>query len=328
MPPADTKYFQIFIGTIAALTGGAFLLRHRFDDPELAARFILWWGAAIGCTLGLRFLAGKAWSLWCQPVMWRAAPDAAVEKLPAPGVPWPVGAALFALAAGLALTLGQLPFSRSAQLIAGFRTRHLSLPQAPGAPEDTRPADIYLVPLRSFPQGTASWLAAELRRSTGLLVATLPALACQDVTLDTARSQFEIEKLDAVLFAMAKTNAIPLPQPLPRPHTPLLLGLLAEDAFSLTNSRWNYVLCQGSTKVTAIACSARLHHALPVDDSLAAQTYGIRLKKLCLRLIGRHVFDRSDDAERHSVTGGTLQRPDDLDVLEDFLRPPLLIKKN
>ena len=215
-----------------------------------------------------------------------------------------------------AFTLGSLPFSKRAQLVAGLRQRTITFPETHLAAEDNQLADVLLLPVGRFPLGAAAALAADLRKESGMLVATLQPYDLPHIEFDEKRGQVVFESLQAPLLDRAKLISLPRGR---RPHSPLLIALLADDMFSRNND-WRFMLSGGLTKTIAVVATGRLKLDLSWDDERAQAQLFSRTRKLILRLVALQIFDKPRDTERKSLIGLTLRGLEDLDGCEDHLR--------
>lgn len=316
MRPAKPWKFYGFFGTWAVVVALGLLVPGVPPGGSEPPLVILFWALLAGCLGGSWALWPRVWRLYSQPVQFRPADGAEVQRLPMPGVP--VGTLFVTLCCslGAVLLLGGLPLSKTVRLAAGLRGRTVALPQSAPAPEDFQTADIYLLPLNRFPAGAAAYLAAELRRETGLKIAALPAYEVPGVEFNPRRRQVVAESMEPGL--KKRIDGMKLPPP-PRPHPPLVVSLFDEDTY-VRGADWRFVLTNSFNRVSGVVCTYRLRVDLPLDDAKAQRLLAERTKKLILRLIAFHCFsvERSDDPR--SLTGATLRGNQDLDSREDHLR--------
>jgi hypothetical protein len=318
MPLAKPTKFYWFFGLWAlVVTVGVLVPGIPAGGPE-PGDVIGYWALAIGstiaaCALWPRMLHVNRGSIW-----FRSMADAEPEQLATPGAPIVRPLIALCCSAGAVFLVGGLAVSPALQHVAGLRGRTIDFPPGARTIEDLRPADIYLLPLNQFPEGAAANLAAELRRQTGLLVAALPAYTVPDMQVDPQRKQVVIESLNEGL--KKRIEGTPLPPP-PRPHPPLVVALLSEDAYSRVTD-WRFVLSNSIAQSAGIVCTYRLHYGLPFEDRAAQQLLTLRTKKLILRLIAFHCFDAPRTTDAHSLTGTTLRGIEDLDNRTDYIEIP------
>jgi hypothetical protein len=316
MPPAKPRTFYWFFGFWALVTVLGIITPGVQPGGASPGDVVCFWGLLIGSAAGCVALWPLVYQGYSQPVWFRPAEGAELKRLRAPGASPVTLFSALACAVGVGFTAGTLPFSETAQFLAGWRGRTIALPEAPLAMEDSRPADIYLLPLGNFPSGAAAHLAAELRRETGLVIAALPSYEMTGVEYDSQRRQIVAESLMSTLAARASKLTL---LPPPRPHGPLMLGLLADDAYSRVND-WRFVLSLPFNQNIGIVSTYRLHLDLPLDDAEAQQRLISRTKKLIFRMIAFHCFNEARSNDPRSLTGTTLRGVDDLDQREDHLR--------
>jgi hypothetical protein len=316
MPPAKPRTFYWFFGFWALVTILGIVTPGVPPGGASPGDVVCFWGLLIGSAVGCAALWPLVSRGFSQPVWFRPAEGAGLKRLRAPGASPVTLFSALACTVGVGFTAGTLPFSETTQYFAGWRGRTIALPEAPLAIEDSRPADIYLLPLGKLSQGAAAHLAAELRRETGLMIAALPPCELTGVDYDAQRRQIVAESLLPGLGARAAKLTLPPP---PRPHGPLMLGLLDEDAYSRVNE-WRFVLSLPFNQTLGVVCTRRLHLDLPLDDAEAQQRLALRTKKLILRMIAFHCFNESRSNDPRSLTGTTLRGVDDLDQREDHLR--------
>lgn len=318
MPPAEPRRFYWVLGIWAGLAVLGILLPGVPPGGPEPILLFGYWLAAIGAALIGWAIVPTFWRWYSQPVLFRAAEGSEPHALPSSAVP-PVPAFVAVVCCGVAaFLLGGLPFSPALQLAAGLRTRTITFQKSVPAPEDFRPADIYLLPVNRFPEAVAAHFAAELRRETGLLIAALPPLAATGIEFDKTRRQVVIESLAESVNKRASTLQLPSP---PRPHAPLVVALFEEDSYSRM-AEWRFVLSSSFTPATAAVCTARLNFALPLDDDEARRVLALRAKKLILRLIAFHCLGEPRTNDPQSLTGATLRGIEDLDRREDRIRIP------
>ncbi len=254
---------------------------------------------------------------WRTPIYFRASPDAAPLALQSRRPPL-VSLLIAALGVvSLALTLGTLPFSKTSQMLSGFRSRIVDFPLSQPLPEDNQPADIYLLPLAPLERGMASHLANLLRKETGLVIAALPP-ARFDGLKRHKNNQVLVESIGQPMSEYSRRLYSP---PQPRPHRPLLIALMPESCRSQIRD-WNYVMQSGFSPVTAVICLPELFLELPLDEVDAQARLVDRVRKLCLRSMAFHIFEMDQSESRKSLLGPTLSSAVDLDRRTEPLALP------
>jgi hypothetical protein len=215
---------------------------------------------------------------------------------------------------GTVFTIGSLPFSPAARLLAGLRGRKIELPRGEVQTADLMLAEIYLQPIAPLTRETAAALAAQLRAETGLHIAALREQKF-DLSLNPQRNQIPVEKVATQLNQLGQKT--PLPPP-PLPHSPLMIALIEPDMYS-ENLPWKYAFSMGFGKTLGVVSAARVKNNLPMDDAAAQRLCFTRMKKLILRLIAQMVFSEPYGSDRRSLTGPVLRNLADLDLCEDHL---------